>query len=182
MELFKYSGFAPEITAIDWPRVPAIVRVLLTTDGTVTKSLEAYFWEPVRVERTGQEILAATLLPEARFAGNLPVCDSLNHKTLWRRDVNLVGGQTGSLYASATSLIDPERLPQSIADALATGELGIGGVIRELGLETYRQVVGVGQYCSDTLWRSYRLHYQGEALMQICETFYLAQFVAVAPS
>ena len=92
------------------------------------------------------------------------------------RDVNLVGEKTGNIYASATSLIDPASLPAAIAEGLAAGKLGIGGVIRELGLETYRQVVGVGQSAPDTLWRSYRLFYQGDVLMQICETFDLARF------
>lgn len=176
MELFKHTGFAPEITEIDWLQVPGIIRVLLTTDGTVTKSLEAYFWEPIAVERTGQETLAAELPASARFEGNLPICENLNAKALWRRDVNLVGEKTGSIYASATSLIDPASLPLAIAEGLAAGNLGIGGVIRELGLETYRQVVGVGQSSEDTLWRSYRLFYQGGVLMQICETFYLERF------
>lgn len=176
MELFKHTGFAPEITDIDWLQVPGIIRVLLTTDGTVTKSLEAYFWEPVAVKRTGQQTLAADLPESSRFAGNLPVCESLNARALWRRDVNLVGEKTGNIYASATSLIDPASLPSAIAEGLAAGKLGIGGVIRELGLETYRQVVGVGQSAPDTLWRSYRLFYQGDVLMQICETFDLARF------
>lgn len=176
MELFKHTGFAPEITDIDWLQVPGIIRVLLTTDGTVTKSLEAYFWEPIAVERTGQQALAADLPASSRFEGNLPICESLNTKALWRRDVNLVGEKTSRIYASATSLIDPTSLPASIADGLAAGKLGIGGVIRELGLETYRQVVGVGQCSPDTLWRSYRLFYEGEVLMQICETFCLARF------
>lgn len=176
MELFKHTGFAPEITEINWLQVPGIIRVLLTTDGTVTKSLEAYFWEPIVVERTVQEVLSADLPASTRFEGNLPICERLNAKQLWRRDVDLVGVKTRDVYASATSLIDPASLPKSIADGLAAGQLGIGGVIRELGLETYRQVVGVGQSSPETLWRSYRLFYQGGVLMQICETFFLSRY------
>lgn len=176
MELFKHTGYAPDITAVNWQQVPAIIRVLLTTDGTVTKSLEAYFWEPISVVRTGQDVLSADLDSRVRFLDNQPECDALSRSALWRREVDLVGQQSKTTYVSASSLIDPAKLPRSLAEGLSQGQLGIGGVIRELGLETYREIVGVGQGSNNTLWRSYRLYFQHEVLMQIRETFHLQHY------
>ena len=70
----------------------------------------------------------------------------------------------------------------SLKHGLEDGNLGIGGVIRELGMETYRQVIAVGQTparqsalsaAPDTVWRRYRLYHRGEVLMHIHEQFNL---------
>ena len=39
--------------------LPPFLRALLVTDGTVTKILEAYFWEPVEVQTLQQEFVCA---------------------------------------------------------------------------------------------------------------------------
>ena len=40
--------------------LPPFLRSLLITDGTVTKTLEAYFWEPVQVQVLKQQELRIT--------------------------------------------------------------------------------------------------------------------------
>ncbi len=52
MTLFNSKGWMPEstlsatdVTAVDFAALPPILRTLLVTDGTVTKTLEAYFSE-----------------------------------------------------------------------------------------------------------------------------------------
>ncbi|HEY7772663.1 MAG TPA: chorismate pyruvate-lyase family protein [Marinagarivorans sp.] len=189
-ELFQASGYAPDEAGVDWAALPPLVRVLLSTDGTVTKSLESYFWEPVQVTLVSQG--AATPLCESR------VLDSAQHHTeqsfmqllndaegVWRRDVRLVGQHSERHFVTASSLIRFELLPVSLRLGLDSGALGIGGVIRELGLETYRKVVAVGQcpasgegYRHRDVWRVYRLYYQGEVLMQIRELFHLSPLQA----
>ena len=54
---FKSGGYLSESTILtdsgkelDLSQLPAFLRTLMVTDGTVTKSLEAWFWEPVKVE------------------------------------------------------------------------------------------------------------------------------------
>ena len=39
--------------------LPPFLRSLLVTDGTVTKILEAYFWEPVLVDTLAQGVVTA---------------------------------------------------------------------------------------------------------------------------
>ncbi len=169
-ELFQTSGYFPQITDVVWLNLPPIVRVLLSTDGTVTKSLEAYFWEPIHVDCQLQALVPSH--------PNLPV--TANEK-LWKREVALTGARTQVTYATASSLVRVACLPEDVKQALECGELGIGGVIRQLGLETYRKIVAVGQSPQNTstpkhVWRAYNLFYEGQALMHITETFDLMQF------
>jgi chorismate-pyruvate lyase len=171
-ELFKASGYEGASAEVNWPLLPPFLRVLLSTDGTVTKSLEAYFWEPVAVIRQRQcELEGVTLGSEFTL-----------HEPLWQRDVSLVGQHTGCCYGSARSYVRFTLLPKELKRGLEQDELGIGGVIRALGLETYRKIVAVGQEphsqaCPTAVWRTYQLYYQGQVLMRITETFDLSVFV-----
>ncbi|BCD96914.1 chorismate--pyruvate lyase family protein [Marinagarivorans cellulosilyticus] len=167
-ELFQVSGYAPDEGGVDWLQLPPFIRVLLSTDGTVTKTLEAYFWEPVDVTLCQQGEAPRAAIDEG-FGVQLPATEKV-----WLREVALIGGQSGRHYVSALSLIRTTLLPEALRQGLEHGDLGIGGVIRELGLETYRKVIAVG--CSDAAamaWRAYRLYYQGQVVMSIREDFHL---------
>lgn len=177
-ELFQRSGYMPGAADMNWSALPPFLRVLLSTDGTVTKSLEAYFWEPVEVKRSSQvELISADVkrLP-ALTAVALP-----SDELLWQRDVELVGAHSHCCYAVASSLVRYTLLPNALREALEKDRLGIGGVIRELGMETYRKVVAVGQNPpapepASAIWRTYCLYYEGQVLMHITETFDLKSF------
>lgn len=167
-ELFQVSGYAPDEGGVDWLQLPPFVRVLLSTDGTVTKTLEAYFWEPVDVTLCRQGEAPRVEIGEA-FGAELPAAEKV-----WLREVALIGAQSGQHYVSASSLIRSKLLPEPLRQGLERGDLGIGGVIRELGLETYRKVVAVGCDEGATMaWRVYRLYYQGQVVMSIREDFHL---------
>lgn len=167
-ELFRVSGYAPDEAGLNWRELPPFVRVLLSTDGTVTKTLEAYFWEPVVVKLRFQGAEPNSTVGAA-FGEVLSEAESV-----WLREVELVGEHSGQHYVGASSLIRPALLPAALRQGLERGDFGIGGVIRELGLETYRKVVSVGcDKDTATAWRVYRLHYQGQVLMSIRENFHL---------
>lgn len=193
-ELFCSSGFAPELEAINWLVLPPIVRVLLTTDGTVTKSLESYCWESVNVVCQQQVALvtSATLAANPTWATNEKQAkaslsnEASNSATshsqqLWQRDVLLVGEQSQKTYVEASSIVCFALLPQKLSEGLRAGRLGIGEIIRSLGMETYRRIVAVGQLPvgenqPERVWRQYNLYYQGRILMQIKEEFILKAF------
>jgi chorismate-pyruvate lyase len=172
-EHFKTTGFEPDFGAVDWSRIPPFVRVLLATDGTVTKSLEAYFWEPVQVKCQNQRELAPG--DDEQSPPPWPEVMSTT-EPLWRREVDLLGRQTGTCYAKAQSVVRFTRLPKPLRKALQADELGIGGLIRALELETYRKIFALGQSSTDAIWRQYDLYYQGQPLMRIQETFNLSAF------
>ena len=64
---FRCEGFTRDAVIpassgdpIPLEEVPPFLRALLVTDGTVTKILEAYFWEPVVVDTVSQCFEVAT--------------------------------------------------------------------------------------------------------------------------
>jgi len=168
--------------------LPAFLRTLLVADGTVTKSLEAFFWEPVQVKLLSQ---SSVVLSQA-----LPRISASIGTEVMQRDVQLKGQQSEIIYCYASSYIRLDSLSKPIAAKLVRGEIGIGELLREVGLETYREIVDIDQYDYlpekypslpevtniseaikiDVVTRVYVIHIRGEAAIQITERFPLATY------
>ncbi|TVQ87744.1 MAG: DUF98 domain-containing protein [Chromatiaceae bacterium] len=116
--------------------LPPFLRALLVTDGTVTKMLEAYFWEPVVVDTLRQEFVTA--------AAEIPWIDVHAGDRVLVRRARLRGADSCNHYAHALSLIRTERIPNSFRQRLIDREIGIGALIRDSGLESYREVMEIG--------------------------------------
>lgn len=162
---------------LDFNHLPPFLRTLLTTDGTVTKSLESFFWEPVKVENLGQQrmTLAADESLINRKAG----------QQVLHRNIQLRGTKSKKIYAKASSLICLEMLEPEIARSLEEGKMGIGELLRECGLETYREILDIGELISDKtdtsssreIWRTYRIVMEHQPVIQVTETFPLAVYL-----
>ncbi|MBK1647156.1 chorismate--pyruvate lyase family protein [Rhabdochromatium marinum] len=154
--------------------LPAFLRALLVTDGTVTKILEAYFWEPVVVDTLHQ---AFTVMP-----AEIPWIEINPGDNALVRRVRLRGGDSNREYAQADSVIRAERVPEHFRQRLIDREIGIGALIRDSGLESYREVMEVGvnpgqaPTPGDSLFRTYRIIIDKEPVILITETFPLALF------
>lgn len=176
--LFISSGYLhdPIITMaggarFDLSQLPPFLRVLLTTDGTVTKSLESYFWEPIDIHCTYQ---GEEKLSEQAWSINRQLGDSV----LTRRVV-LQGAHSSRCFVRAQSYIVTELLPEDMRIALKEERMGIGELLRESGLETYRELIEFGIAYDgerDDLWRTYRIMLGHKPCMQITERFDLALF------
>ena len=159
-------------TAIPLVELPAFLRALLVTDGTVTKALEAYFWEPVTVDTLEQrfETARATVPWIGVDAGDRCLV----------RDARLRGVHSGSAFAEALSLIRTELIPADFRRRLIDREIGIGALIRDSGLESYREVLDVGMDragdAGATVFRTYRIIIGGHPVILITERFPLALF------
>lgn len=116
--------------------LPPFLRALLVTDGTVTKMLEAFFWEPVAVDTLRQEFIAA--------AAEIPWIEVGAGDRVLLREARLRGVDSGNEYALAFSVIRAERIPADFRQRLIDREIGIGALIRDSGLESYREVMEVG--------------------------------------
>ncbi len=171
---FRCEGFVQDGTihtetgqpiAID--SLPPFLRALLVTDGTVTKIIEAYFWEPVVVDTLRQEfVVAADDIPWVSVAGG--------ERVMVRR-ARLRGAHSGKDFANAFSVIRTELIPGHFRRRLIDREIGIGALIRDSGLESYREVMEVGlEPDTDTdgaVFRTYRIIIAGEPVILITETF-----------
>jgi chorismate-pyruvate lyase len=183
LEHFRTRGYVPggmitngKAELFDFEALPPFLRTLLVTDGTVTKSLEAYFWEPVVIENLGQETAA---IPD-----DVETLGMKRGETALRREVLLKGGETGCVYAYATSLLRLEALPHQVRADLLYGLIGIGEILRERGLETYREILDMGHETDaplddafdggsngEWIYRTYRVMLSHQPAMLITEKF-----------
>ncbi len=117
----------------DLSKLPPFLRTLLVMDGTVTKALEAWFWEPVKV-------VPLHIKPTKLSKTVTGLESDIGDKAL-QREVTLQGCNSDRIFACARSTVLVKRLPKEIGDALESGKIGIGGLFREQGLETYREII-----------------------------------------
>lgn len=183
---FRYEGFLRD-GSIDRPdgrelpiaTLPPFLRALLVTDGTVTKILEAYFWEPVEVQTREQDFVEAE-----RPIDWIQV--AAGDRVLVRR-AQLRGSDSGQVYADAFSIIRTPLIPASFRQRLIDREIGIGVLIRDSGLESYREVLEVGVEAdqtngdaadcdSDLIFRTYRIFIDREPVILITESFPLTLY------
>jgi len=170
---FQRGGAIPRRSggsALPLADLPPFLRALLVTDGTVTKILEAYFWEPVAVDTVTQALQRAEL--------DLPWVGVAAGQQVLVRKASLRGADSGRIYALADSVIRIERIPPTFRQRLVDGEIGIGVLIRDSGLESYREVMEVGADAEsarpsvgDRVFRTYRIIIDGAPVIMITETF-----------
>ncbi|ADC63871.1 chorismate--pyruvate lyase family protein [Allochromatium vinosum] len=171
---FRCDGFvrAGEIVDATGERIalsqlPPFLRALMVTDGTVTKILEAYFWEPVVVDTLEQRFEVA-LEP-------VPWLDVERGDSCLIRDAQLRGVDSGRCFAEAFSLIRTQLIPPDFRRRLIDREIGIGVLIRDSGLESYREVLDVGlERTADgraAVFRTYRITIEHQPVILITEYF-----------
>jgi len=180
---FRAAADNPTVAAEspDLSVLPPFLRVLSVTDGTVTKSIEAYFWEPIEVE-----VLAHAYLISEREYSDIEI---LPGEPILRRCVVLRGKITRSAYAFAESILAANRVPAAMRRELIEGMKGIGELLRSRKTETYRELSAVrladaGEWAihlgvekhAPAMIREYKIHVAGRAAIHIQEIFPLLRF------
>jgi chorismate-pyruvate lyase len=169
---FQRGGDIPRLGGGGLPLagLPPFLRALLVTDGTVTKILEAYFWA---VDTLAQDLKTAER--------DIPWVEVAAGDQVLVRQAQLRGTDSGKVYATAFSVIRTERIPPAFRQRLIDREIGIGVLIRDSGLESYREVMEIGAEDVDTqaigderVFRTYRIIIDGVPVILITETFPLA--------
>lgn len=151
-------------------------RALLVIDGTVTKFLEAYTLEPIEIVRLCQ---MSRSLPDEHQWLQLP-----QGATVFARQVLLRGRYTSTVYAYASSFIVPDRVQAVVQRDLEVDGKGLGHILRDSRLETYREIVWYGREPihelpeafrhltpEEFLSRTYRVIAGGKPIMLIHEKF-----------
>jgi chorismate-pyruvate lyase len=169
---FQRNGQIPrtEGDGLELASLPPFLRSILVTDGTVTKIIEAYFWEPLAVDTLAQDLAVAER--------DLPWLEVLAGDRILVRQAQLRGVHSGHRYADAFSVIRIERIPPAFRQRIIDREIGIGVLIRDSGLESYREVMEVGaeapapqDLAGERVFRSYRIIIAGAPVILITETF-----------
>lgn len=139
--LFVAQNAKPEnAKEINLSRLTPFQRGLLVADGTVTRFIEAYTLTPVEVELLQQtkQTLSAEHCWLQLPAGEDVISRQVVLQTHSQNDASPI------IHTYATSLIVPQRLPQSLLDGLTTDKHGLGGLLRCSGLETRRELLWCG--------------------------------------
>ena len=160
----------------DFPGLSPILRVLLVTDGTVTRTLEAYFGEAIDVD----VLEHAETTSESAY----PQIDIAAGEHILHRYVRLVGRSTRRVYAVAESVAVLEHISRQMRRQLIEEHKGIGELLREGRLETYRELL-TANLTEASRWaehlqiaatqrvvtRDYRIYQGGRAVLLIREIF-----------
>jgi len=151
-------------------------RSLLVIDGTVTTFLETYTLEPIEIVRLSQ---ITYTLPEDHEL--LQVSQGTR---IFVRQVLLRGRYTATVYAYAPSLIVPDRIEKIVQQDLHVDGKGLGHIMRDSRMETYRDIVWYGREhipnipeairlltTDEFISRTYRVIAGGQPIMLIHEKF-----------
>jgi len=167
-------------SGIDPNSLKDLHRIILTTDGTVTDILEAYFREQMVVVALRQDIVGTDTLPQAQrttfgFASK-PGDEAL------KREIILRGEISESCHLYATSVIALDRLPPPIRAGLLEKRKPIGHLLLEYRIATFKEILEVRRETAGPLSklfaiaenapilsRTYVLTVDGQALMLITE-------------
>lgn len=162
---------------LDLKKLPAFLRTLLVMDGTVTKSLSAWFWEPVIVQVSQNKL--ETLTEE------IEGLEIKQGDKILRREVTLYGTHSKQTFATARSIVSIQHLPDKLGKLLEKEKMGIGELLQEQGIETYRNIFNINSYTEsdknndviltkltgDTVSRSYQIHVNGLPAIIVTEFF-----------
>ncbi len=163
-----------------------IQRILLVTDGTITYILQAYAGERVVMMKLSQSLRAAD--------SDVPELELDQGETLLEREILLCGGESGTTYLCARSLVASDRLPGALRRDLISGHRPIGDLIHRERIETFREILEVGcepagqvgryfdlEADAPLFFRTYRIFSSGRPLAAIKEQFPADAFVTGLP-
>jgi chorismate-pyruvate lyase len=159
--------------------LPPLLRAIIVTDGTVTKLLEAFLWETIDVRVLVQRVVEA--LP--------PGSDLTGDGGVLHRQVILVGRDRKAVLAYAVSNVILGALNDELRHALLSGAIGIGALLQEKQLETYRQPLRVVRRAAQdnaghlevapgapVVERKYLVHLNRRPAIEITEVFPLERY------
>jgi chorismate-pyruvate lyase len=156
-------------------------RIIMTTDGTLTDLLEAYFLEAIQLVKLSEELVTTTedIIPLELEKG----------RNVIERQVLLQGKISKSNFIYAKSIIIPDRLEEKFRNRLVTSKIPIGRLWLEHKMETYKEIVEFGKEKADELYyhfklkkeddilfRNYRLFNNRKPIMTITEKFPASYF------
>ena len=172
--------------SIDLKSLSVLQRVLVSTDGTVTKILEAYTLEAIQVVKLSEEVVRET-------EGNSDLAiDPAVPTLILRRKILLQTHLSKVNQVYAESLIVLDRLQKKTCDSLLYGNKPIGQILLEDNTETYRTIVCLGkeqvphlcayfnlQKDAYLISRSYFIASKGYPIMFITEKFPESHFLSL---
>ena len=122
---------------VDLRSITPFQRALLSMDGTVTKFLEAYTLEPIKIIQLQQQ--------QKTLMADHPGLEAPIDTPVIARQVLLCGKHSAKVYAYAVSLLITDRLPTKVLQELDREPAGLGRVLCDSQLENRREVLWYGR-------------------------------------
>ncbi len=153
-----------------------VQRILLTTDGSITRILEALRGEPIRVETEVQEVVRAGR--EVAALLHIGEGEEVNYRV-----VRLLDSRDVLVYA--TSYAPLAHLREEFREDIMKEDIPIGRIMAKLKIEARREIRGFGimeagereagalglEEGTRLLWRDYDIITEGRTLLHIREVF-----------
>jgi chorismate-pyruvate lyase len=141
--------------------IPNVLKVLLTTDGSITAALEVLYGA-INICALSQK--HARLDAKTALKFSFPECSLIKRKT----EISA----SGRVLVSAVSFIALDLMPEKFAKDLLAAKLPIGKIIAKYGLETRREIEDI-EYDAKTkrFGRVYKIIFNGSPVMLITEFF-----------
>lgn len=162
--------------SVDLPALNSFCRILLTTDGTLTEILEAYFLERIQL------IKLAEATHPAEYA--VPALNVKVGDEIIERKIALQGMTSGINFVYAESIIVVNELEDSMKDGLLRSKTPIGRLWLEHKMETFKEMMYINreeagviaplfEVAPDAaiLSRAYRVFTRRKPVMMIIEKF-----------
>lgn len=164
-----------------------VLRVLLSTDGTVTHIVEAYAGEPVYLVKLFHSLVSDP--GERAKVGLGPGERALRRKILLR------GVESHVTFVYADSVVMLDRLPPGVAEGLLDSEAPIGRLLYESRAETFREITAMWEERDEHIAalfelgaaeplvsRTYQIVMKGRPFAWITEKFPKAAFAGPPPA
>jgi chorismate-pyruvate lyase len=162
--------------AIDVTQLSRLQKIILTSNGTVTKLLENLVDEPLTVIKLHE---AVKITEQAIAYLELPA-----QQEIIERKIFLQGKNTGINWLYAESMIVPARLEASFREDLLESQIPIGSLWSKHRIETFKEILPPFQELAGDLaehfsmspqqflvGRTYRVFSKQQPMMMLTEKF-----------
>ncbi len=151
-------------------------KILLRTNGSITRLLETYLSEPIRLVKLSEYL--------GQMKARLPNIKSDTEGKVLAREVLLQGKNSCRNFIYANSRIFVDNLEQQFSDKLLNSKTPIGKLWSEQKVETYKEIIDSGKEPANELsdyfsinpeenlfFRTYCVFSQKKLTMMITEKF-----------
>jgi chorismate-pyruvate lyase len=168
--------------AMDTSQLSPIQRIILTSNGTVTKLLEDLLGEQLTVIKLHESMQT--------HEAAIPYLELPAQQQVIQRKICLQGKDSGINWLYAESMIVPERLEPSFRDELLESQIPIGNLWSKYRVETFKEILPpfqqpAGELASHLamqaqqllLGRTYRVFSRQQPVMMLTEMFPAHYFI-----
>lgn len=160
----------------DMRQLSRLQRVLLTTDGTLTEILEAYFLECVQLIKLSECLNHSPI--------SIPMLNVAQQERVIERNILLRGSVSKRNFVYAESIVVVDRLDMELQEKLTTTQVPMGRLWLEHKLETFKEMIEIKRESAgelagyfnvqpdeDILARTYRVFSKKVPIILITEKF-----------